>query len=62
MWLHFDVQTAEEIDKMFEEWSTLGAIILEPPSEKPWGMYEVRVQDIDQHTFRVLSPPRGKST
>lgn len=58
MWLHFDVQTAEEIDQMYEQWSGQGARILESPSVKPWGMYELRVQDLDQHTFRVSSPPR----
>lgn len=58
MWLHLDVHTAEQLDALYEEWARSGAHIAEPPSLRPWGMYEMRVQDLDGHTFRVAAPPR----
>lgn len=58
VWIHLDVHTAEQLDSLHEEWSQKGARIVEPPSVRPWGMYEFRVQDLDGHTFRVSSPPR----
>lgn len=58
MWLHLDVQSAEQLDTLFEEWSRKGANIIEPPSVRPWGMYEMRVCDPDGHTLRVSSSPR----
>jgi uncharacterized glyoxalase superfamily protein PhnB len=57
VWLHLDVQTAQQVDAMYQEWTGRGARILEPPSVRLWGMYEMRVQDLDGNTFRVSSPP-----
>lgn len=57
-WLHLDVQTADDIDKLFQEWSNNAANIIEAPAVRPWGMYEMRVEDLDHHVFRVSSPPR----
>jgi uncharacterized glyoxalase superfamily protein PhnB len=58
MWLHLDVQTADQIDALHEQWTSNGARVVEPPSLRPWGMYEMRVLDLDDHTLRVSSPPR----
>jgi len=58
MWLHLDVQTAEQLDALYEEWTRKGARIVEPPSCRPWGMYEMRVRDLDDHVLRVSAPPR----
>src|SRR5438552_1373242 len=58
MWLHLDVHTADQLDALHDEWARAGARIVEPPSGRPWGMYEMRVQDPDGHTFRVSAPPR----
>ena len=60
-WLHLDVHTADALDELVEEWSKRGANIIETPSIRPWGTYEMRVQDLDRHVFRVSSPP-GEST
>ena len=58
MWLHLDVHTAQQLDALYEEWTSKAASIIEPPSLRPWGMYEMRVQDLDGHTLRVSSPPK----
>jgi uncharacterized glyoxalase superfamily protein PhnB len=57
MWLHLDVHTAAQLDALHAAWSERGARILEPPSVRPWGMYEMRVQDLDGHILRVSAPP-----
>ena len=59
MWLHVDVQSAPQLDALHEEWTRKGARITEPPSVRPWGMYEMRVQDPDGHTLRVSAPPHA---
>ena len=58
MWLHLDVHTAEQLDLLHEEWAHKGARIVEPPSVRTWGMYEMRVQDLDGHVMRVSAPVR----
>ena len=62
VWLHLDVHTAPQVDALFEAWRRNGARIVEPPSLRLWGMYELRVQDLDGHIFRVSSPPPQKTT
>ena len=57
-WLHLDVHTAQQVDALYEEWTRKGAQIIEQPSHRAWGMYEMRVQDPDGHVFRVSAPPR----
>lgn len=58
MWLHLDVHTAEALDALYEEWRRSGARIMEPPSQRAWGAYEMRVSDLDSHMFRVSAPGR----
>jgi uncharacterized glyoxalase superfamily protein PhnB len=58
MWLHLDVHTAEQLDALYDEWKRRGARIIEPPSSRPWGMYEMRVQDPEGHMLRLSAPPR----
>jgi uncharacterized glyoxalase superfamily protein PhnB len=57
MWLHLDVHSAVQLDALHAAWAERGARIIEPPSVRPWGMYEMRVQDLDRHVLRVSSPP-----
>jgi uncharacterized glyoxalase superfamily protein PhnB len=56
MWLHLDVEAASEVDALHDSWRERGADIVEPPSLRPWGMYEMRVRDPDGHVLRVSSP------
>ncbi len=59
MWIHLDVESAEEVDALCAEWQGNGALIVEAPSLRPWGMYEMRIRDPDSHTMRVSSPPHS---
>jgi hypothetical protein len=58
MWLHLDVHTADQLDALCEEWTRRQARIVELPCLRLWGMYEMRVRDLDDHTLRVSAPPR----
>lgn len=58
MWLHIDIHTADQVDALHTSWSQRGARVIEPPFVRPWGMYEMRVQDLDEHVLRVSAPPR----
>lgn len=56
-WVHLDVHTRAQVDRLFQEWTDRGADIAEPPAVRPWGMYELRLRDPDGHLLRVSSPP-----
>jgi uncharacterized glyoxalase superfamily protein PhnB len=58
VWLHLDVHTPEALDALYAEWSRNGARVVEPPSQRAWGMVEMRVSDLDGHMFRVSAPGR----
>jgi uncharacterized glyoxalase superfamily protein PhnB len=58
VWLHLDIHTAKHLDALYDEWKRRGARITEPPSSRPWGMYEMRVQDPDGHMLRLSAPRR----
>lgn len=46
--------SAEEVDRVHEEYRRSGAIVREPPTRRPWGTYEMYVLDLDGHLLRVL--------
>jgi catechol 2,3-dioxygenase-like lactoylglutathione lyase family enzyme len=56
-WVHLDVHASVQVDRLFQEWSGRGVSIAEPPAERAWGMYEMRLHDPDGHVLRVSSPP-----
>jgi uncharacterized glyoxalase superfamily protein PhnB len=60
-WLHLDAHTAEQVDELHRAWAEKGARIVEPPFVRAWGMYEMRVQDLDSHVLRVSGPSRQNS-
>ena len=45
----------EDVDALHEEYQTSGAIIRQPPTNMPWGIREMNVQDLDGHRFRMGS-------
>lgn len=60
MWIHLDVDSVANLDALHAHWIASGVNIVEPPSIRPWGMYEMRIEDLDGHTFRVSSPAENK--
>ncbi|MCC7358994.1 MAG: VOC family protein [Anaerolineales bacterium] len=55
-WLYLDLESRAELAKLHAEYTASGARIVEPPSDKPWGMVEMRVEDLDGNVFRVGAP------
>jgi uncharacterized glyoxalase superfamily protein PhnB len=51
-WLSIFVQ---DVDALHEAYRKSGAIISRPPTEYPWGMREMAVEDLDGHRFRLGS-------
>jgi catechol 2,3-dioxygenase-like lactoylglutathione lyase family enzyme len=47
----------EDADRLYAEWTALGARIAEEPANYPWA-YEFRVADPDGHILRIGSDPR----
>jgi uncharacterized glyoxalase superfamily protein PhnB len=52
-WICLNVPTRNDLDNLFKEYQASGAIILEEPKDRPWGMREMRVRDLDGNTFRI---------
>lgn len=44
---------AADLDASYAELQSRGANIVEPPAEKPWGMRQFTVQDLDGHLFHI---------
>ncbi|MCB9678081.1 MAG: VOC family protein [Alphaproteobacteria bacterium] len=57
MWLHLDVATGAQVHALYADWVARGARIREAPALRPWGMVEMRIEDLDGHVFRVSGPP-----
>lgn len=50
-----------EVDNLHAEWKAKGAKILEGPADKPWGLREFTLQDINGHCFRISKPLEQKA-
>src|SRR5687768_18422547 len=51
-WLNLD--SKEEVDDLYRQWSTSEAILISQPESKPWGLHEFTVADPDGNLFRVF--------
>lgn len=49
-WMSIFVQ---DIDALYEDYRRRGAIIREPPTDYPWGVREMNVEDLDGHRLRL---------
>ena len=51
-WLNLD--SKEEVDELYREWSGTKAKLLSPPESKPWRLHEFTASDLDGNLFRVF--------
>ena len=42
-----------EVDDIHQDLVEAGANVTEPPSVRPWGLYEMRFVDLDENEFRM---------
>jgi uncharacterized glyoxalase superfamily protein PhnB len=51
-WLNLD--SKEEVDQLYELWSSSEAKLVSKPESKPWGLHEFMAEDPDGNLFRVF--------
>jgi uncharacterized glyoxalase superfamily protein PhnB len=49
----------DDVDVLHQEYKSSGAVIRQAPTNMPWGVREVNVQDPDGHRFRMGSDSIG---
>ncbi|PYS56341.1 MAG: bleomycin resistance family protein [Acidobacteria bacterium] len=49
----------EDVDALYDEYKKSGAIIRQPPTNYPWGVREMNVEDVDGHRLRMGSESTG---
>jgi uncharacterized glyoxalase superfamily protein PhnB len=52
-WLYYDV---EDVDGLHQQYRAAGAELIQAPTDRPWGMREMLVRDIDGHVLRIGQP------
>lgn len=52
----------DDVDVLHEEYKKSGAIIRQRPTNMPWGVREMNVEDPDGHRFRMGSEFKGRRT
>lgn len=56
MWIYLDVASLHDLEALYQEYLASGARITELPTDKPWNMREMLVEDLDGHTLRIGAP------
>lgn len=49
----------DDVDRLYQRCHEHGARVIEPPADKPWGLREMRVQDLDHNELRFATPIPG---
>jgi predicted enzyme related to lactoylglutathione lyase len=49
------IWVAADAERLYAEWSASGAIILQGPTNFPWGSCEIQVSDPDGHRLRFAN-------
>jgi uncharacterized glyoxalase superfamily protein PhnB len=62
-WLN--LESKEEVDELYRQWSGSKAKLISAPESKPWGLHEFTAADPDGNLFRVFydfsTPERDKN-
>lgn len=56
MWMYLDLASPEDLEALHQEYLAKAVKITEPPTDKPWGMREMLIEDVDGHTLRIGTP------
>lgn len=56
MWMYLDLASSEDLATLYQEYQERAVKITEPPTDKPWGMREMLIEDKDGHTLRIGAP------
>ncbi len=53
MWMFLDLASLEDLAALYQEYQANAVKIIEPPTDKPWDMREMRIEDVDGHILRI---------
>lgn len=56
MWMYLHLASPEDLVLLYQEYQAHAVRITEPPTNQPWGMCEMLIEDIDGHTLRIGAP------
>jgi uncharacterized glyoxalase superfamily protein PhnB len=54
-WVSLHLPHPDDVDRVHTEYLASGARVVEPPSDRSWGLREMWVEDLDGNTFRIGS-------
>jgi uncharacterized protein len=52
------VAKREDVDAILSQAEAAGATLLEPPRERPWGIYSGYFRDLDRHLWEIIWNPQ----
>jgi uncharacterized glyoxalase superfamily protein PhnB len=55
MWMFLDLASLEDLAALYQEYQANAVKIIEPPTDKPWDMREMRIEDVDGHILRIAA-------
>ncbi len=58
-WIYLFLGNTTELNALYEEFKESGAVVVEPPNDKPWNTQEMLVKDLDDNFLRIGSPSTG---
>jgi len=58
-WVYLFLGNVIELESLYQEFKENGALIVEPPNDKPWNTREMLLKDLDENFLRVGSPSTG---
>jgi uncharacterized glyoxalase superfamily protein PhnB len=58
-WLNLD--SAADVDALYQAWLRAGAKLLSTPERKPWGLHEFTAEDLDGNRLRVFYDVAGEN-
>ncbi|MGH9876091.1 MAG: VOC family protein [Nitrososphaera sp.] len=56
VWIYLDLDNIADFELLHQEFKAHGALIVEPPNDKPWHMREMLVKDLDANFMRIGAP------
>jgi uncharacterized glyoxalase superfamily protein PhnB len=56
MWIYLDLASLEDLAALHQEYRASAVKMIEPPTDKPWEMREMLIEDVDGHILRIGAP------
>lgn len=56
MWMYLNLASLEDLAALYQEYQAHAVKIIEPPTDKPWAMCEMLIEDVDGHILRIGAP------